>query len=281
MNNQESSHSTSYDPIPFTNSSDIERIFGRKGQISYIKNLENTILDKNNLESLSWKIIDQLVWLAKQADKGTILEQDINSIPQDVSNKEFLRELFAKNYGVYAKILPENDTIASFIAYQEDTQNNIMKIFKTHIDKPYRWWQLSSHLIEWLLLESKKDIQIKELYQEEEISTTTSLILINLFQHYGYDVDKENLIIKHKTNKETMTELVKKYWNGPLWKSISWIIQDKTKKEEKRKKEEEEKNMREKNMETFNLLMYGHDGKNLPPAARQVHHKGWEESEYF
>lgn len=63
-----------------------------------------------------------------------------------------------------------------------------------------------------------------------------------------------------------MTDYIKRVANGPLWDSLIWL--------KKNNKVQEECNY-DDNIETYNILMRWHDGKNLPSYR---HH--WGDSDY-
>lgn len=186
-----------FDPIEFISIKDIEKKFWKSAALWYIKNLKDTLLDKNHLNSLSSWLSDQLVDFVKNPDKWSDFEEKLKDMPQSLSSQDLVKWLFMMWYGINAKILPENDKIVSFIAYQEDTNNNILKIFKLYTDEEYRWWKITYDLIKWLLQETDKDIQVGKWPLETNEPNWASKKMIELYKLNWYSVDEERFIIQN------------------------------------------------------------------------------------
>ena len=75
-----------------------------------------------------------------------------------------------------------------------------------------------------------------------------------------------------------LTEIIQKFFNWPIRKSLCSVLQQKSaNKQQEKITEYEDKTLREENLEIFNLLVYGHNGKDLPSAAYKVHYKSWDD----
>ena len=178
-----------FDTVHFTWIDDIKKIFGEKGVLWYIKNLEDTFLDKNNRNKLSDWLSSQLAELIKKPDEWSDFEKMSKNIPQNLPDNILVETFLSMWYGINAKVLPKGWKIVSFVAYQEDTNNNLLKVFKLHTDDEYRWWRLTYDLVNWLLTRTNKNIQIAKWPIETEKVDSASEHLLQLYQENGYSVD--------------------------------------------------------------------------------------------
>ena len=186
-----------FNPIEFASIEDIGRNFWKNAVLWYIRDLQDTLLDRNHLDNLSSWLSDQLVDFVKNPDKWSDFEEKLKDIPQDLSSEDLIKWLFMMWYGINAKILPENDKIVSFIAYQEDTNNNILKIFKLYTDEKYTWWRLTYDLTKSLLEQTDKNIQVGKWPDETDEVNEKAKATIRIFKENGYQVDEGRFIIQN------------------------------------------------------------------------------------
>ena len=94
--------------------------------------------------------------------------------------------------------------------------------------------------------------------------------------------EKSKLEKKLWLGETRLTEIIQKFFIWPIWKSLCWILQEKSKNKQQEKiTDYEEKILREENLEIFNLLVNGHNGKDLPWIAAKNNKNSLRNDDYY
>lgn len=154
------------------------------------------ITSSKDVDSLNPNVIQTLEKFIRNPEPGSDFEAQVKHIPESLVWTHLLQMLFSQWYNIKAKTSLETGDIVSFIWYQSDVNEKLLKIFKLHTDEEYRGQHLTYDLVIGLLSENNEfKVKVGKWPNETENPNEASKKLILRANENWFEIDEDNFII--------------------------------------------------------------------------------------